>query len=117
VNHFHFPSANALPTISFYERYFGFRKIRLLGNTHILINQNKFLLAIDESTASDPLPATSHLGFQLPDKEEVRKIHEQMRTDFPSDTGHLLEPSARALHYYCSDPSGNRLEIGWYELS
>ena len=28
----------------------------------------------------------------------------------------LLAPSPRALHYYCQDPSGNRIEVGWYQI-
>ncbi len=116
MNHFHFSSASPLPTITFYEKYFGFRKIKMLGKTHVLVSQAKFILAIDESTASDPIPASSHLGFSLPARSEVQSLYEKMREDDQSSTGALLEPSPRALHFYCSDPSGNRLEIGWYDL-
>jgi catechol 2,3-dioxygenase-like lactoylglutathione lyase family enzyme len=116
VNHFHFASARAGETISFYETYFGFRERRTLGKTHVLMNDSRFLLAIDETEACGPALNGAHLGFSLANPEAVKALFHKMARAGVTLSGNLLEPSARATHFYCVDPSGNRVEVGWFDL-
>ena len=115
MNHFHFSSSNAVATVSFYERYFGFQKIKKLGGTHVLKDRGNFILAIDEVDKATPIPAGSHLGFTLIGADAVQRLYEEMAKDEVPLNGELQNPSARAIHFYCLDPSRNRVEVGWYE--
>lgn len=115
MNHFHFPSHRHLETISFYEGYFGFRKLRQLGKAHILVGMHGFLLAIDEKDRADTLPSGIHLGFRYESPEKVQKLFKRMSDD-GEKLSDLLTPSERATHFYCEDPNGNKIEVGWYEI-
>lgn len=114
MNHFHFGSSNAVATVSFYEKYFGFREIKRLGPTHVLRDDNNFILAIDEIAGAEPIPNCAHLGFTLTDPDVVEELHVTMSADQVPLPGELQRPSTRATHFYCQDPSGNRIEVGWY---
>ncbi len=114
MNHFHFPSNTVASTVEFYESFFGFRKKITLGKTQVLENGERFLLAIDESYTTAPLSERIHLGFRLENAAEVSSLHTRMKKEGVAAMGDLMNPSPHALHFYCADPSGNRLEIGWY---
>jgi predicted enzyme related to lactoylglutathione lyase len=116
LNHFHFPSNSTIETINFYSKYFEFNKKAQLGKTHILKNPNGFLLAIDESDTKQTLNQKSHLGFQLNDAEKVRVLYLKMIEDGIPMVRELREPSQNAIHFYCTDPTGYVLEIGWYKI-
>jgi len=113
MNHFHFPSAAVPATIDFYTSHFAFQKVATLGKTHVLRDTKGFLLAIDESEASAPPPKAQHLGFHLDGKQAVLDLFQKLKAATKSP---LIEPSPRVIHFYCEDPSGNRLEIGWYHF-
>jgi catechol 2,3-dioxygenase-like lactoylglutathione lyase family enzyme len=115
MNHFHFGSARAAATVSFYEKYFGFRKIKNLGKTHVLKDQRNFILAIDEENEASPIPQSAHLGFTLSDPESVQLLYESLASDEVPLPGPLKKTSPRAVHFYCVDPSNNRVEVGWYD--
>jgi catechol 2,3-dioxygenase-like lactoylglutathione lyase family enzyme len=117
VNHFHFPSVRVQETIAFYEKYFGFRQARLLGSTHVLKNERNFLLAIDEAEVATPLPRSIHLGFTLSTREDVYELHKRMEEEKTPSLSEFLSPSKKAAHFYCEDPTGHRLEVGWYDFS
>ncbi len=116
MNHFHFSSAAVDPTIAFYESYFGFPKVRTMGKTHVLEGEHGFLLAMDEAEASKPLGA-AHLGFRLNTHEAVRSIYRRMKEEGVAITSELATPSPRASHFYCLDPSGQTIEVGFYDFS
>lgn len=116
MNHFHFSASDTLATIQFYEQYFGFRKIRSLKNTHVLTDNSGFLLAIDESNDCTSLPQTCHLGFTLPSAERVRQTYQNMLQEKVQIIAPLQMPSAKAIHFYCQDPAGNTIEVGWYNF-
>lgn len=116
MNHFHFASSAVDPTIAFYETYFHFQKCRTLGKTHVLEGSHGFLLAIDESEDSVCLPPGSHLGFRLDTPEAVQAIYRRMYADGVPITTPLATPSPRASHFYCLDPSGHSIEVGYYAL-
>ena len=113
MNHFHFPSAAVPETIDFYTKHFAFREIATLGKTHVLRDDKGFLLAIDESAEGDPPSKARHLGFHLEGKRAVLELFLRLK---PMVKSPLIEPSPRVIHFYCEDPSGNRLEIGWYHF-
>jgi catechol 2,3-dioxygenase-like lactoylglutathione lyase family enzyme len=117
MNHFHFASHAVDPTIAFYETYFGFRQARVLGKTHVLVGDHGFLLAIDEGESAATLPKGSHLGFTLESPEKVHALFRRMAAEGVAITSALVTPSPRASHFYCLDPSGQPLEVGWYDLS
>ena len=119
MNHFHFGTDRVVETSQFYEKYFGFSKILELGSTLVLRNAKDFILAIDplERGASNPCENSAlHLGFVLKDRSEVNRVFDLMRDEKLGSLGSLLSPTPKVLHFYCNDPAGNRLEIGWYSF-
>lgn len=116
MNHFHFGSSNAASTAWFYEKYFGFCEVKQLGKTRVLKNQSGFILAIDENEAAEPIPRGTHLGFTLGSPDEVQALFIGLQHDEFALTGELQIPSLRAIHFYCFDPSLNRVEVGWYDF-
>lgn len=117
MNHFHFASQAVARTRDFYIRYFGFRERAKIGRTLVLENSDGFLLALDESRESSSMPENAHLGFRLKDAATVDHINAQMRAEGTVIVGTVLSPSPRARQFYCLDPSGNRIEVGWYDFS
>ena len=116
MNHFHFPSAKLSETVDFYEHFFRFKRARVIRKTHILSGENDFILAIDESGTAHTMPKEVHLGFRLKNEDEVKRLFQQMAHSGVPMAGPLLTPSNRATHFYCKDPSGNNIEVGWYEI-
>lgn len=116
MNHFHFTTDAVKPTIDFYAKYFDFKEIKLLGKTHVLRNLNGFVLGIDEGNESKGLPQTAHLGFTFEEEAQVASLFQSMQKDTQCKVTPLEKPSPRASHFYCLDPSGNKLEIGWYRF-
>ena len=114
MKHFHFPSAEPEKTADFYETFFGFRKLRRLGNTQVLADRANFLLAIDECEACAPPPDSTHLGFCLESREQVPELYARLQAQH--EVTELREPTPKVSHFYCQDPTGNRLEVGWYDL-
>jgi catechol-2,3-dioxygenase len=119
LNHLHFASRRAEQTRAFYEEYFGFRLSRQLPGTAVLCDGHGFLLAIDDRKDSLPetLPegtAQLHIGFCLDTPEQVETLYGDMKARSVPFRGELTRLSANALHFYCQDPTGNQIEVGWF---
>jgi len=115
LNHIHFRAENPALTRAFYEKYFGFEFLRDLRGTIVLRNPGRFLLAIDPASEAAPATAGFHFGFCLETRDEVTHLYRQMRdekVDFSQDL-RVLGPGA--VSFYCFDPAGNRVEVGWYQ--
>lgn len=116
MNHFHFSTPYYNQTIDFYEKHFAFKEIKQLGKTHVLKNARGFFLGVDEGECANLLPQETHLGFTFESQEEVLTLYKTLKESKQCSVGVLQTPSPRATHFYCSDPSGNHLEIGWYQF-
>lgn len=121
LNHLHISSPAVPETCSFYHQYFGFDvRWRILDKV-VLADAEGFILAIDpvapppeaspEQTARPT--AVQHIGFYLDTPEEVVALHRRMKSDGVGIPQELVERSANCLHFYCVDPSGNSIEVGW----
>jgi len=120
LNHFHFSSNTVPKTCEFYRRYFGFEVRWQILDKVVLGNRDGFILAIDPIPISSPAPDRTslapplqHLGFYLDDVEEVVALHRRMKDDGVSIQQELTERSENCRHFYCVDPSGNSIEVGW----
>ncbi len=114
LNHLHFASKAPEATREFYESYFGFRPHRRLGRTEVLVNEEHFLLAIDDSDSPDRRQSALHFGFCLDSPEKVEAAYLAMKNDGVPLEKELTRLSENAVQFYCFDPSGNHVEVGWY---
>ena len=118
LNHLHFSSPALPETCAFYHRYFGFEvRWRILDKV-VLSDSEGFILAIDPIPQSEHDQASHasqlrHLGFYLDTPDEVVALHRRMKDDGVDISQELVERSANCLHFYCVDPSGNPIEVGW----
>lgn len=114
MNHFHFAAKSVEKTAEFYETYFGFRRVAKLGRTLVLRNNVGFILGVDEAGENSGVQTNSHIGFTLETSEEVETLFVRMDKNFISTP--VRKPSSRATHFYCADPAGNSIEVGWYQF-
>lgn len=114
VNHLHFGSPNVDATRGFYERYFGFRHHSNLRETVVLVGDSHFLLAIDPLVEA-AAPTRLHFGFCVGDSAKVRTLYAKMKDEGVSFSQELKEISENAVNFYCVDPAGNCVEVGWYK--
>ena len=115
LNHLHFQSARPRETSAFYQEYFGFRAHVELGPTVVLANDERFFLAIDPAPGAEPVDGEAlHFGFCLRDADEVRMLYALMKGAGVPFTKDLTDLSPNATQFYCVDPAGNRVEVGWY---
>jgi extradiol dioxygenase family protein len=112
VNHLHFEAPDVEATRRFYETYFAFQPHLRLRDTVVLTNDRRFFLAIDPGNPSGE--ERLHFGFCLSTAEEVHRLHERMLADRIPLAQALKAHSENAVSFYCFDPAGNRIEVGWY---
>ncbi len=112
LNHLHFSSENPEATKNFYESYFGFRPHKTMGKTTVLVNDERFLLAIDEGESDERHGL--HFGFCLEASERVEAIYGEMKENGVVIEKEFTRLSDNACQFYCFDPSGNHVEVGWY---
>jgi catechol 2,3-dioxygenase-like lactoylglutathione lyase family enzyme len=116
LNHLHFASAEPEKTRAFYEIYFGFRVSRRLRGTTVLANPAGFVLAIDDRAGERPPCGPRdrlHFGFCLESPQAVTALYETMKAGTVA-AAPLVRIGENALHFYCDDPAGNRIEVGWF---
>jgi catechol 2,3-dioxygenase-like lactoylglutathione lyase family enzyme len=116
LNHLHLSARQPESTRRFYETYFGFRPHLQLGETVVLVNAEHFLLAIDpRGDSTDASPPPLHFGFCVGRPEEVDALYQAMRQGGVVFTQELRVMSPNARSFYCWDPAGNQVEVGWYK--
>jgi catechol-2,3-dioxygenase len=114
-NHLHFASDKVVATRKFYEAYFGFRFHSNIRTTTVLVNESHFFLAIDPVEGELP-PSENrlHFGFCLTDADSVEHLYRQMESNRVPFAQQYEQISENAVSFYCYDPAGNCVEVGWY---
>lgn len=114
LNHVHFASGDVGATRAFYERFFGFKLHARLRDTTVLVNDDHFLLAIDAAPERAGVEPPAHFGFCVATRDEVEAAYAAMREAGVAFAQELRVLSENAVSFYCEDPAGNRVEVGWY---
>jgi len=113
LNHIHLGTKNLKAIQTFYEVYFGFKKMFDHGEGVFLINSSKFLIAIDPVETLPVFPDWYHLGFCLDTEAEVLKIYEKMKYSNENIVKDLkVSPNEYAV-FFVKDPDGNKIEVRW----
>jgi catechol 2,3-dioxygenase-like lactoylglutathione lyase family enzyme len=94
----------------FYRDYFGFRTIREGAEGGFLVNEDGFVLVIEEVEDVPELPPWFHYGFYPATHDEVRALFDRMKADGVRIAEELSE-QGRFLVFFCLDPEGYRIEI------
>lgn len=119
-NHLHFSSERVGDTQEFYESYFGFRLHSKIRDTTVLTNEHSFLLAIDPikggpvKDGGTKAAGNLHFGFCLDDADSVENLYRKMEADHVAFAQVYRKISENAVSFYCYDPAGNCVEVGWY---
>lgn len=116
MNHFHFTTSEVEKTADFYTRFFGFRTVKQLGKTRVLKNSSGFILALDEGTETLPIPEASHIGFTCESDDRLAELFVKIKDNPENKASAIVRHGSRAAHFYCKDPSGNGIEVGWYNF-
>ena len=116
LRHLHFGAQDVKQTQAFYETYFGFQEHLNLGDTVVLKDADQFVLAIDALEKVPPASPTLHFGFLLRSAKAVESLYEKMHRAGVSVVQPLKKISDKAIQFYCLDPSGNKVEVGWYQM-
>ena len=115
LNHIHLTSSEPQKTSEFYQKYFGFKRVRQIQKTTVMTNADQFILAFDGVEISQAVRKPCHIGFTLTEKGEVELLYQRMQRDGIS-AGDLQSPNDNVIHFYCEDPCGNSIEVGWYRF-
>jgi catechol 2,3-dioxygenase-like lactoylglutathione lyase family enzyme len=113
-NHLHFATSRLEATRDFYTGYFGFEPFTKLRDTVVLKGKAHFLLAMDPACEATEPNARLHFGFCVETADEVDALYGRMLADGIAFAQPLKAISPHARNFYCYDPSGNCVEVGWY---
>jgi catechol 2,3-dioxygenase-like lactoylglutathione lyase family enzyme len=114
LNHIHFATGDITKTREFYETYFGFREHFRLHKTLVLTNDHHFLLALDDTNTQSATAPSFHFGFCVESADAVRDLYERMKLSGVAFVQEFKTLSPNAVSFYCLDPHGNQVEVGWY---
>lgn len=110
LNHLALGAKNVEACGRFYCDYFGFRRGREDAGYGLLLNQDEFVLVIDEVEDVPELPSWLHYGFYCDTHGEVRALFDRMKSDGVRIAEELSE-QGRFLVFFCFDPEGYRVEV------
>jgi catechol 2,3-dioxygenase-like lactoylglutathione lyase family enzyme len=114
LNHVHLAGPDVAALRSFYETWFGFRKVADHGEGAFLRDEADFLIAIDPVKDGAKFPGWFHLGFCLDGPAKVRDLHARMRAAGVPIVRELLDFEGEAAAFYCEDPGGTKVEVSWH---
>lgn len=114
LNHLNLAVPNVAETTAFFEAHFGFRCLnaRENGTLAILEDDKGFILAISNFDKSDShaYPKGFHFGFVLDSRDEVRAMHERLRTAGVPVRADLMD-TPRGLTFYGTAPGAILFEV------
>ncbi|WP_204117420.1 VOC family protein [Paraburkholderia sp. C35] len=110
LNHLSFPSADTTATAKFFEQYLGFTIAGTWEKSYIL-KRPGYDVVIDHATGDVPAwPANFHVGFELPDFEDVHALYERFKADgVQMETG--IFNNGRGSRFFCRAPGGVMFEL------
>lgn len=110
LNHLSFPSADTAATAKFFEQYLGFSIAGTWEKSYIL-KRPGYDVVIDH--ASDDVPAwpkNFHVGFELPDFDDVRALYERFKVDGVQMETDIFN-NGRGSRFFCRAPGGVMFEL------
>ena len=110
LNHLSFPSADTAATAKFFEQYLGFTIAGTWEKSYIL-KRPGYDVVIDH--ASDDVPAwpkNFHVGFELPDFDDVRALYECFKADDVQMETDIFN-NGRGSRFFCRAPGGVMFEL------
>jgi lactoylglutathione lyase len=117
LNHIHLKSADLSASCKFYEEFFGFRFVFAQDTLHFLVNDDGFLLALDQYPVGEHhavFPKWFHFGFCQDSSEKVEQMYEKMCKsgvkiveDFNCQPGEWSD-------FKVADPGGYMVEVSWH---
>ncbi len=113
LNHLHLSVADLERSAAFYERWFGFRRHRVLDGGALLFlrDANDLDLALSDEGAERSLPKWFHFGFRLGSTAEVRAMHSSMRSAGVAVRD--IHEEAGFATFRIHDPDGYAIEVYW----
>lgn len=98
----------------FYVRHFGFEPAFEAEGGHFLRDADGFLLAVVPAQEHVALPVGFHIGFTLPEPEEVFAMRGRLAADGVA-VGAVddLRPGEDYVTFRCADPDGTEIEVYW----
>ena len=112
LNHLSFPSLDLAATAGFFETHLGFT-ISAKMETAWILKRPGFDVVIDTVPNEAPeyqYPKNFHVGFELPDLDEVRILYER----FAADGVHMeteIFNNGRGSRFFCRAPGGVMFEL------
>lgn len=114
LHHLGLPVADTDRSLQFYATWFDFdpaTATRYPDGTTIVRNRDGFDLALHPSTGSAPPDTFLHVGFRVPDPDQVRALEQRLQAAgvpvVESDDEEEL------VSFKCLDPDGWRIEVYW----
>jgi catechol 2,3-dioxygenase-like lactoylglutathione lyase family enzyme len=113
LNHLHLNVADMNRSAAFYERWFGFRRHRVLDDGALLFlrNANDLDLALSNEGEDRSLPKWFHFGFRLGSAAEVKALHASMKSAGVA-VRNIYEEEGFAT-YRLQDRDGYAIEVYW----
>jgi len=111
LNHIHLHVRDISRTRRFYETWFGFAKETVKEDGFLIVqNAERFDLAFNEDAHPAPFPRWFHIGFRLPSREAVRRLHKRMTVRSVAITK-PLEDHGSWMSFRCADPDRYPIEV------
>lgn len=112
LNHIQLNTVDVKAQAEFYARYFEFTRQKQHGDGLFLWNPHGFMMAINPLPENPVFPPWYHIGFRLPEVQQVRALFERMAAD-----GVTIKAEYQAfddfVFYRCVDPTGYVVEVFW----
>jgi catechol 2,3-dioxygenase len=113
LNHLHLNVADLERSAAFYERWFGFRRHKVLDDGALLFlrDANDLDLALSNEGEERGLPKWFHFGFRLGSAADVKALHVSMTT--AGVTVREIYEEEGFVTYRTNDPDGYAIEVYW----
>ena len=111
LNHCHIQVPDMKKARAFYESYFQFsEKLVCEENEVFLVNQENFVLGLEQVAKPEALPSWFHFGIGLKSEKALRDLFQKMK-ESGEPIIRELKDFGDTMNFYCSDPSGNKIEV------
>jgi len=110
LNHLSFPSDDVPATAGFFARYLGFAIAGEVSGSYIL-KRPGFDVVIEKIADYSPVwPRNFHVGFELPDVDEVRALFDRFKAEGIELESEIFN-NDRGSRFFCRAPGGVMFEL------
>jgi catechol 2,3-dioxygenase-like lactoylglutathione lyase family enzyme len=108
-NHLSFPSSDVPATANFFVQHLGC-SLEFISPAAAMLKRAGFDIVIEAKDHTVVWPHNFHLGFELPDVEEVRQLHQRLKEQGVGMKTDVFQHE-RGSRFFCEAPGGLLFEM------